>query len=106
MPAVLPAIKVVSELQQQTPWKELQSSQYSLDRDNREIVVHLMPGQALLVEQRNLVDGPTDEAHLAKNFSIESIDLAGANGEVHLHGEQARKAFVRESKKLYTLTYR
>jgi hypothetical protein len=105
-PVVLPATKAVLELQQQTPWNELPTSQYSLDRENRELVVSLMPGQGLLVEQPNLLDGSTDEAHQAENFSLERIDISGSSGEVHLQGEQARKAFVPVSKKPYTLTYR
>ena len=106
VPVVPPATKAVSDLQREIPWNQLSTSQYSLDPENRELAVSLLPGQALLVEQRNLVDGPTDDAHQAANFSIEEIDLAGADGKTQLEGEQARKAFVAESKKLYTITYR
>lgn len=106
VPVVPPSTKAVSQLQQEIPWSQLSASQYSLDRENREVVLSLLPGQALLIEQRNLLDGPVDDAHQAANFSIEEIHLSGPNGEVHLQGEQARKSFVAESKKLYVITYR
>jgi hypothetical protein len=103
VPTVSPATKSVSQLQQQTSWNQLSTSQYSLDRESREVVVSLPPGQALLVEQ---LDRAVEDANQAGTFSIEAIDLVGANGEIHLKGEQARKAFVAESKRLYAIRYR
>ena len=105
-PVVPPATKPVSQLQQEVSWNQLSASQYKLDREKREVAVLLPPGYALLVEQRNLVDGPTDDAHQAANFSIEEINLSGAGKQVHLQGDEVRKGFVPESKKLYTITYR
>ena len=61
------------------------------------------PGDALRVEQLNLVDRQDGDA--ASRFAIEEIDISGADGEIKLQGEQARKSFVAESKKVYTLTY-
>ena len=103
---ITPAIKDVSQLQQQTEWHELSASEYTFDPDSRRVVVSLMPNQALRVENQNLVDGKTDDASLAAKFSIEEINITGSYGEIKLQGEQARKMFVAESKKLYSITYK
>lgn len=102
VPVVPPATKAVSQLQQEVPWTQLSTSVYSLNRENREVMVSLPPGQALLVEQ---LDSAVDESHQVTNFSIEEIHVVGASGEIHLQGEQARTSFVAQSKKLYSITY-
>jgi len=101
-----PAIKAVSELHQEIAWRQLSASEYTFDPDNRKVVVSLKPGEALLIEQCNLVDGPVDDAHQAAKFSIEEIDIMGNDGEIKLQGDQARRSFLSGSKREYTLTYR
>jgi hypothetical protein len=103
---IKPAIKPTSQIEQQTPWRDLSTSEFTFDADNRIVTVLLKPGEALRIEQRNLVDGPNDESSQASNFAIEEIILAGANGVIRFEGEQARKSFVPQSKKTYTLTYK
>lgn len=102
----VPSVKLISELDRQIPWRELPTSRFTFDPSTRTAVVSLMPGEALRVEQRNLSDGPQDDAHRAANFSVEEIRITGTNGEMTLQGEQARKSFVPASKTLSTLTYR
>jgi|SRR5215204_195881 len=102
----VPSVKLISELDQQIPWRALPTSRFKFDPDTRMAVVSLMPGESLRVEQRKLGEGPQDDAHQAANFSIEEINMTGTNGDVMLQGEQARKSFVPVSKTLYTLTYR
>jgi hypothetical protein len=103
---IKPAIKPTSQLDQQSPWRDLSTSEFEFDPDSRTVLVSLMPGDALRIEHRNLVDGPTDDASQALNFAIEEIILDGANGVTKLQGEQARKSFVPQSKKTYVLTYK
>ena len=103
---VRPGLKPISEVHKQVAWRDLSDSEFSIDLSSRTVVVMLTPGNALRVEHRNLVDGETDDAHQAENFSIEEIDILGANGEIHLKGDAARKSFVPESKSVYTLTYK
>jgi hypothetical protein len=102
----VPSVKLIAELDQQIPWRPLPTSRFTFDPESRMAVVSLMPGESLRVEQRKLSEGPQDDAHQAANFSIEEINITGANGEVMFQGEQARKSFVPVSKTLYTLTYR
>ncbi len=102
----VPSIRLISELESQTPWRELPTSRFTFDPNTRTAVVSLMPGETLRVEQRKLSEGAQGEAHQAANFSIEEINITGTNGEVTFQGEQARKSFVPASKTLYTLTYR
>jgi hypothetical protein len=103
---ITPAVKDVSQLHQQIAWRELSASQYIFDPDSRKVMVTLRPNEALRIEQRNLVDGKADDAHQAARFSIEEVDITGSYGGIKLQGEQLRKMFVPESKKVYTLTYR
>jgi hypothetical protein len=103
---ITPAIKAVSQLHQQIAWRELATSQYKFDPDNRTVVVSLSPNEALRIEQCNLVDGPVDDAHQAAKFSIEEINIIGSRGEIKLQGEQLRKMFMSESSKLHSLTYK
>jgi len=99
---VSPAIKMVSELNQEIPWRELPASRYKFDPDSRMAVVSLMQGEALLVEHLNLVD----KSYEAADFPIEEIEITGTYGEIKLQGEQVFKSFVAESKKLSAITYR
>jgi hypothetical protein len=101
----VPSIKPISELDRQTPWRELPTSRFTFDPNTRTAVVSLMPAESLRVEQRKLSDGPQDDPHQAANFSIEEINITGTNGELTLQGEQVRNSFVPASKTLYTLTY-
>jgi len=103
---ITPAIKSVLQLGQQTEWRELSAAQYTFDPDNRRVGVSLMPNEALRIDKQNLVDGKVDDASLAAKFSIEEINIMGGYGEIKLQGEQVRKMFVAESRKLYTLTYK
>jgi hypothetical protein len=100
-----PAIKPASQIEQQNPWRELSTSEFTFDPKSRIVTVLLKPGDALRIEHRNLVDGPQDDSSQAANFAIEEISLEGANGLLRFEGAQARKSFVPQSKKTYTLTY-
>ena len=101
----VPAVKQISELDRQIPWRELPASRFTFDPDTRVAVVSLMPGETLRVEQRKLNDGTQDDSYQNANFSIEEIKITGNIGEVTLRGEQVRRSFVPVSKTLYTLTY-
>jgi hypothetical protein len=103
---ITPATKEISQLQQQTEWRDLSASEYTFDPISRRVVVSLMPNQALRIEKQDLVDGKTDDASLAAKFSIEEIKITGSYGEIKLQGEQARRMFVAESKQLYSITYK
>lgn len=103
---IIPAIKSVSQLHHQIAWRELSPPQYTYDPDKHTVIVSLMPREALRIEQRNLVDGKVDDAHLAEKFQIEEIIITGSHGEVKLQGEQLRKMFAAESKKIHVLTYK
>jgi hypothetical protein len=98
-----PEVKAASQLQKEVEWRELSASQYSFDPDTRIAIIQLMPGEAVRIEVIDLVD--KQDSDIASRFAIEEIDISGANGEIKLQGEQARKSFVPESKQLYTLTY-
>ena len=100
--STVPHVKAVSELNQEVPWREFSSSQYSFDPDSGTVVVSLEPGEALQLEVLNL----TDKHYDASDFAIEEIDITGTHGEIKLEGEQVYKGFVVESKKLLAVTYR
>ena len=103
---VTPGVTKISELGKQTAWTDLLPAQYGVDPTARTVTVSILPGDALRIEHRNLVDGPQDEAFTSRNFAIEEIHITGARGEINLTGEQARTGFVTESKSLATVTYR
>lgn len=98
---IVPAVKKISELHQEVSWQDLSASEFTIDPENRTVVVSLKPGEALRIEQRNLAD----ESDPARNFSIEEINIKGTSGEITLQGERLYTSFVAESKKVYTLTY-
>jgi hypothetical protein len=99
---IQPAIKAVSEVNQEVPWRELPASRYTFDPDTRTVVVSLQPGDALLVDHIRLAD----KDYEASDLSVEEINITGAFGEIKLQGAQVFKNFVADSKKLHTLTYR
>jgi hypothetical protein len=103
---ITPATKPASQIEQQNPWRDLSTSEFKFEPNSRTVGVLLMPGEALRIEQRNLVDGPQDDASQAPNFAIEEISISGSSGVISLEGEQARKAFVHLSDKTSTLTYK
>ena len=103
---IRPAIKPIAQLEHQTSWRDLSISEFTFDPDSRTVIVSLMPGDALRIEQRNLVDAPKDDASQASNFGIEEIVLDGANGVAKFEGDLARRSFVPQSGKTYILTYK
>jgi hypothetical protein len=84
-------------------WQDLSASEYRVDRENRMVTAQVMPGEALRVARVPDSDMQDGEP---MHFSIEEIAITGAHGEIRLQGEQARKAFVAETKKVHTLTYK
>jgi hypothetical protein len=86
-------------------WHGLTSDQYQLDRGNGSVSVHLMPGEALRVALLTDYDY-YDASHQAEFFPFEEVTVTGAGGEMRLTGDQARKAFVRESAQLYAVRYK
>ena len=79
-------------------WNELPPTRYNLDQESRTITVNVMPNEALLILKMDTRD--------AELFLFEEITVAGANGEMRLTGQQARRAFSEVSRDLYTLTYK
>jgi hypothetical protein len=103
----MPAVKATSEiLDGDKPWRGLSPTQYRIDSENRIVTVRLMPGEALLVERVHRAGMKVDEDDEAESFAIEDITIVQAQGEIRLEGKQARKSFVPESKKVFTLTYK
>ncbi len=104
-PPLTPAIKPTNELDDDTLWSELSPDQYKLYPESRSVTVTLMPNTAVRVGQ---VQGPgmPEGAEAAASFEIEEIVIVGAYGEMKFQGEQVRKSFKPESKKLYSITYR
>jgi hypothetical protein len=98
-PGVLAASEVSGGGQQWTP------TQFQLDEASRSVTTQLMPGQALLVARMNHYSGhddPTDDY----KYQIRRIVVSGTRGEVEFSGDQARTAFTRIARSLYTLTYK
>ena len=103
-----PAVKPSSELDEETPWRNLSESEVQFSPASRTAVVLLQPGEALRVERRNTVDGRQDDASQFRNFGIEEITLVGPSGTAQFVGDQARKAFTPPAKRggNATLVYR
>jgi len=90
-------------LNQEVSWHELSPSDYAFDPVSRTVSINsLKPGEALRIEQLNLVD----KQYEAWDFPVEEIAISGAAGEIRIQGDQVYKSFVAESKKTYTITYR
>ena len=96
---IAPAVLPESEIDGQTPWRDLSESEVQFSPASRTVVVLLQPGDALRVDRRNTVDGPQDDASQYRNFGIEEITLTGSTGIAQFIGEQARKAFTLPSKR-------
>ena len=102
-----PAILQVSQLRSRE-WKELSSTQYVFDRENRSVTVSLTPGVALRINQ----GGEWREGRTGADFIIKEVNIRGANGEITLKGDQVYKSIVPESKPFFgpptllTMTYK
>lgn len=84
-------------------WRLLSDAEYQVDVENRVVIIHIMPGDALRVahlDESVMKDGEP------MAFSIEEIDITGAYGEINLEGKQVPGAFIQETDKLHTLTYK
>ena len=86
-------------------WQRLSPEEYTVDREARVVTLRVMPQEALAVRRLTNYGGHDDTAD-AESFAIEEIRLKGTSGEVTLQGDEARRAFLRESDNLYTLTYK
>ena len=86
-------------------WQELTATQYELGRDGA-VGVRLSPGESLRVAKVRDYELYAELEQEAYRFAIEELSVSGAGGEVRFSGAQARKAFARESTRLYTYTYK
>ena len=107
--AGVPAKTSASQLNDVDSWQELAAGQYQVERDlvrlTATATVRVMPGEALRITSITEYDS-YDDSSRAGFFPFEEITVNGTDGELKLTGEQARKAFVRDSANLYTLTYK
>ncbi len=94
-----PAVKPSSDLNVDTPWRDLSESEMQFSPASRTVVVLLQPGEALRVERRNTADGKQDDASQYRNFGIEEITLTGSTGIAQFVGQQARTAFTLPSRR-------
>lgn len=86
------------------PWVLLSPTQYTYDPVSQKVVVEVPPATAVrIAELTNYVE--TDEWG-AKQFSIASVTLDGAQGVIHCEGEQARKQFKNLKRSLHAIDYR
>lgn len=102
-PPTTPGVVAASELsedgQNWTP------TQFQLDEASRSVTAQLMPGQAFRVATMNHYSGHDDPTDTYK-YQIRRIVVSGAHGDLEFTDEQARTAFTRVARSLYTLTYK
>jgi hypothetical protein len=84
-------------------WRKLSDGEYKVESDGRTVAARVMPGEALLVKR--LHDTSIKNGEPAY-FPIEEIVIAGAKGEIKLHGKQVPKAFIAETDRLFILAYK
>jgi len=101
-PRTLPS----SQLGKQIGWQELPASRYTIDQDNKRIVLQLNAGEALLVDQCRPANGQSAGDCESDEFSVQRIAIVGSVGKIALEGEQAQRAFVFDRNHSYTLTYK
>jgi hypothetical protein len=82
-----------------TEWRDLSRQEYGYDQESKTVAVLVMPGEAVQVQR-------SSSAGMSISFPIEEINIAGVDGEVRFQGEQAFKAFLKQTDRLFTLTYR
>jgi hypothetical protein len=99
---IAPAVKKISEVDEQVAWEDLSDSQPTLDPESRTVVGSLMPGYGLRVEKLDLAD----DTNPVSSFSIEELVIKAGSDEIKLQGEQVYRSFVAESNKTYSQTYR
>ena len=101
----IPAILDAGEVQKsKRAWKDLSAEQYNVDHKSGEIVVRLVPNQALRVADITNYPGH-DSEHTDLYFHISSLSLAGTRGSVKYEGRQALTQF-KGSETLYIITYK
>ena len=102
-PPTTPGVVAASELsedgQNWTP------TQFQLDEASRSVTAQLMPGQAFRVATMNHYSGHDDPTDTYK-YQIRRIVVSGTRGELEFTDDQARTAFTRVARTLYTLTYK
>lgn len=101
-PAIIPSSQLGSN--GRLPWQQLSGDRLRVDEEQSTIVIELQPSEALRLTSLSGYGG--HDAADANHFSIEEIELNGSRGRVLLVGAQARRAFSKVSRALYTLTYK
>ncbi len=84
-------------------WQELTASDYQLDRENRTVLVRVMPREALRIYRFHNYLG--HEGAPEAGYPFEEISVLGASGGLKYTGHKARTAFSEVSRTLYTLRY-
>ena len=102
-PPTTPSVIAASELSEDG--RQWTSTQFQIDEASRSVTAQLMPGRAFRVATMNHYSGhddPTDDY----KYQIRRIVVSGAHGKLEFTDEQARTAFTRVARSLYTLTYK
>ncbi len=100
-PPTPPSVVAASKLSE--AGKEWTPTQFQLDEASRSVTVQLTPGQAFRVATMNHYSGHDDPTDTHK-YQIRRIVVSGAHGDLEFTNEQARRAFTRVARSLYTLT--
>ncbi len=102
-PPTTPGVVAASELREHG--HEWTPTQFQLDEASRSVATQLMPGQAFRVARLHHYSGHDDATDTDK-YPIRGIVVSGAHGNLEFTDEQARRAFTRVTRSLYTLTYK
>lgn len=78
-------------------WRELSVTEYQFYRENSMVIVRVMPGEALLLKRSS-----TSRV----SFPIVEVTIVGADGEISFRGEQAFRAFIKETDRLRILIFK
>lgn len=101
-PPEAPAVVAASELSEDgQQWNLIK---FEVDEASRSVTTHLLPGQAFRLATLHKYAGHDDPVD-AEKFQIRRIILSGTRGELVLADQQARTAFTKVARTLYTLTY-
>lgn len=84
----------------------MSAARYRLNPERRAVTLSLGPGETLLVARAHRAGMWVDENREAEDFSVAGITSSDVHGEIRMGGGKLRKAFVPESKRVYTLAYR
>lgn len=88
---LIPSIKNINEINNDTPWEKLIEGQYKIDKEKGIVEFNLQPNQAFRLT--NIDPFWTHHEPYGDHFNVKMLSISGDNGSIEIKGNQVFELF-------------